>query len=210
MVERQLTTTPPTPLLVIDLDGTYLKGNSLHLLARCALVDSLLHLRLGSFARIGAALVARRCGLLSHIEMKNRILAATAPTPSLRRRFERRAKEMISAEAAGIVDHYRGKGYSVLLATAASAIYVPWIWSGEWIATPPLSSEECRGEEKKRQALDYAHRNNMIIRVAMTDHSDDLPLLTIPTLTHRYLLNPSADSAALIRAAGIDTEIVAS
>lgn len=207
MVERQLTSSP-TPLLVTDLDGTYLKGNSLHLFAKCALVDALHHLHLLSFAKICTALLARRLRLLSHISMKNKILAAAVLTPSLRHLFEQRVKAMISPEATRIIAHYRDMGYSVLLATAASAIYVPWIWTGDWIATPSLSGVECRGDEKKRQALDYAHRCNMIIRVAMTDHFDDLPLLSIPTLTNRYLLSPSADSIALIEASGIEAEII--
>lgn len=197
MVGRQLTT--ETPLVAVDLDGTFTRGNTLHLFARCALTDALCHLRLDRFFRISALLLLRRLSLISHIRMKNGILKAALKTTSFKTRFREKVEAMISPQTERLLADYRAKGYQVVLATAASEIYVPWIWSGDYLATPPFSIEECRGERKRGRVLDYARRHGYILRAVLTDHHDDLPLLAVDTLTDRILLSPTEKTLSRIR-----------
>lgn len=243
MVSRQLTDTQPqkgteVPLVAIDLDGTYVTGNTLHLFAKCALQDALQRLNLLKATKILTWLTLRKLRLISHIRMKNALLRTAIPPStypsslpsspasllspespstssdslpyspnslpsteranfdtkyaSLKQKFQQGVQKMLSKEAQSLLKEYESQGYHILLATAASEIYVPWIWSGDYVATPPYSEAECRGEEKRRRVESYAKAHGLIPRVAITDHPDDLPLLRLPSLTARHLLGQLA------------------
>lgn len=195
MVSRQLdsrqSASSPKPLVAIDLDGTFTTGNTLHLFAKCALTDAMRRLRMLRASRIVGWLALRKLHLIPHITMKNGILKAAEQTPTLKKRFRKGVEAMLSPQAEKLLKDYESKGYQILLATAASEIYVTWIWEGDYIATPPYGTIECRGEEKRRRVEEYARENGLITRAAITDHYDDIPILTIPTLTERILLSPT-------------------
>ncbi len=66
---------------VVDFDGTYIAGNSLHIYLRMAFMYHLRGLRLKRAFRIAMALAMRKAGMLSHVAMKRKALDA-AGTPN--------------------------------------------------------------------------------------------------------------------------------
>lgn len=190
-------------LAVFDLDGTIVKGNTLHIYMRCAIIESLRRYEFGAFFRIIAFAAARSLRLCSHLTMKNGILGALDPSLRMRDDFRRRVRRALSPEALSLAEDCHEKGMKILLATAASEIYVPWIWRGDYLATPPLSREECRGGRKLRLACEYAEKHGLTIHTVVSDHADDIPLLGASTATERILINPSEDTIRRVAEAGI-------
>lgn len=190
-------------LAVFDLDGTIVKGNTLHIYMRCAIIESLRRYELGAFLRIITFATARYLRLCNHLTMKNGILGAMNPSLRMRDDFRRRVRRALSPEALSLAEKCHKKGMKILLATAASELYVPWIWRGDYLATPPLSHEECRGERKLRLALEYAENHGLTIHTVVSDHADDIPLLGASTATERILINPSEDTLRRVAEAGI-------
>lgn len=160
-------------LLAVDLDGTLITGNSLHEYIRCGLRHSRLLDRLA----IVAALGLRRLHIISHVEMKRRVLPHIKPTEALRDDFARRTGAMFRRSVVEEIERWREGGATVLLATAAPEVYVPWLWEGDYVCTDPHSEVECRGDEKLRRVLAYASEHGLRFAAAITDHPDDLPLL---------------------------------
>ena len=68
-------------LMAVDLDGTLLRGNSLHIFAVCSLRDALRHGRMTQAATVAGWLALRRLRLCPHTRMKWAIIGATAITP---------------------------------------------------------------------------------------------------------------------------------
>lgn len=170
-------------LLAVDLDGTYVAGNTLHIYFRCGLRDLWRRRRLGALARCACLLGARAARLVSHRAMKFGVFAAIEPTAELRRDFAARVGARLSEEVDREIRSYREKGYAVLLATAAPAEYVPLIWPGDFVATDMSASGnpgrvECRGGEKLRRVQEYAAARGLRLGAAISDdEQDDAPLL---------------------------------
>jgi len=83
-------------------------------------------------------------------------------------------------EVQRLIDAHVASGGRVLLATAASEVYVPDIWEGDYVCTDAACDVECRGAAKVRRVLDYAAAHGCRLDIVVTDHPDDLPLLSCP------------------------------
>lgn len=162
--------------MAVDLDGTLLRGNSLHEYIRCGLRHGSLWQRI----RLAVFLGLRRMRLVSHVWMKRRTLAAIRRDDGLVADFKMRVDAMRRTEVQRLIDRHIASGGRVLLATAASEVYVYDIWHGECVCTDVACDVECRGDEKVRRVLDYAAGHGCILDVVVTDHPDDLPLLRCP------------------------------
>lgn len=165
-------------LMAVDLDGTLLRGNSLHLYIRCGLRHGSLRCRLG----IAAALLRRKLRLSSHLEMKRLVLDLIEPTEALKADFISRAAAMHRPAVDAAIAAHTAAGGSVILASAAPETYIPWIWEGDFVATDAAAAVECRGTEKLARVLAYAQARGLQLAAVLTDHPDDLPLLTYPSI----------------------------
>lgn len=196
----------PRLLLAVDLDGTLISGNTLHLYIRCAMTGMLRHGRLGAFAFCAGTLGLRRLGLISHKQMKFRIFSRIRPDSRLNDRFTTAAARLRNRQVGELIAVYRSRGYAVLLASAAPVQYIPLLWEGDFVATDmnPASNPsktECRGEEKLRRVLDFAAGHGLTLAAAISDDAhDDAPLLN--AVREAYLvsdgnilrINPPSDA----------------
>lgn len=204
--EKITADTTPAPTLghciVVDLDGTLLRGNSLHLFIKYLLARLLSRLSLLSVAKIFGLLVARKLHLISHVAMKHPLhrLGATVMTDGEVQDFARSLLPKIDKKLySRLVDMKTANGAQLILSTAAPDIYVSHFVDhlGEidsWLATPLSASRadyiENRSDVKLTRTLDYANCNHLKIIAVVTDHDDDLPLLTLPDI-RRLLVTPT-------------------
>lgn len=168
------------PLLVVDLDGTLIAGNSLHIYIRCAMRQMARRGRLDLLARTAALLGLRKVKAISHARMKFGILGLVRPDERLLTDFRRRVEAIRREDVAMLIYDYKKKGYAVLLASAAADTYIPAIWPGDFVATDMSdpAHRECRGEEKLRRVEAYARAGGLRLAAAITDEpaADDAPL----------------------------------
>lgn len=187
-------------VVAVDLDGTYVQGNTLHMYLRTALAMR----ATGWRKRLGIAcwMALRVLRLVSHRSMKFNCLGLIAPTPALRKAFVERVRTAVNPAVGALVGDERARGALVVLATAAPDVYVPWIWQGPFVATPVADNAgraEMRGQAKVK-ALECLAPDGPDL--AVTDHHDDLPLMHRAKAT--LLVNPSARTLTAARMAGIN------
>ncbi len=184
--------------MAVDLDGTLVTGNSLHLYIRCGLSDALRRGDLWRATRILGAIAMRKTGFWSHLAMKRSVLKTIRPNRRIMDVFKARFEAMLSTRVMSLINDARGQGTTVLLATAAPDVYVSQVWDGDFVATDSESQRECRGEEKRRRVLEYASEHGLSLTAVVTDHHDDLPLLAVESVRERYLISPSAETLAQV------------
>ena len=207
MVERQSALKPRSGCLaVVDLDGTYLRQNSLRIFLRCALEQALADGKPTMVARLVIKAALRKLRLITHARMKLDMLSAIALADKLKDRFRARALACINPRIAAELDKFWNDGGRVLLATAAADMYVPLIWEGKYVATAMVDNPdrlECRGTRKLAAVIRYANDNNLRITDVFTDHADDLPLMANAGADRVVLVNPSAATIAAANMAGV-------
>lgn len=184
--------------MAVDLDGTLITGNSLHLYIICGLRRSLARLKFWRTLRILGALALRKLGIWSHLSMKRSVLKTIEPDERLMADFKARFEAMKSPIVSDLILMARSEGTTILLATAAPETYISRVWDGNYVATDALSQCECRGEEKKRRVLEFATQCGLMLDTVVTDHYDDLPLMAVESVKNRYLVDPSAKTLELI------------
>lgn len=199
-------------LVVTDLDGTLIAGNTLHVFMRCALVDALRKGRLKAAMRIATFAALRAARLITHRRMKFGILAAATVSDSLRHRFTASIDSRRRPEVTAYLSTMKEAGHPVLLATAAADLYVPWIWDGDFVATPTpkgtawtaekVLPEETRGQAKLDAVRRYAAERGLELYAVITDHLDDLPLLASEA-TVKILVHPNTATLTAVNMAGI-------
>ena len=189
-----------TKITVIDLDGTLVRGNTLHIYILSALRESLRCHRWGFVTRCLGVLLLRRMRLVSHVSMKRKILPRIDVTDALRQRFVREVDRRRRVSVMSIAEASRTAGDTVVLATAAPEVYVPWIWDGEFVASPNDSTWECRGLAKVA-ALRATYKDfDARLRMIVTDHEDDLPLLMLPA-PEKLLISPTPRTSMIVKMA---------
>ncbi len=197
------------PCAVVDLDGTIIKGNSMHEMIKFMLRKALLCGDAGTFMGVVRHLLLRKLGVVTHREMKHPIhLMAEKFIP--RRGWLNELVEvimgMVNTDVTDAIAGFRNKGYKILLATAAPDVYVSEIAGRlsvhSYICT--LCAEniddyiEVKGTEKLRRASDYAAARGWEIKCVITDHRDDMPLLALPGV-ERVLVSPDENLCADLR-----------
>lgn len=206
------------PCVVVDLDGTLIRGNSMremirHLLRRAmGCHNALMAMRLGWW------LLLRRTGVISHKRMKypiHRLASRALMGDEMMVDLIGRINSLIDNRVASIIEDLHNEGYKVLLATAAPDLYVREIaamvaadGSTATVLTDRFADyEENRGEEKLRRARVYAEEHGCEIKCVITDHIDDLPLLQLPDVK-RVLVNPSQGLRDALDRAGLRYTVV--
>lgn len=214
MVDGQLTNVtekaenPPSKVVVVDLDGTLIDGNSLRVYV-CLGMRQLIHHNPIQAGVLAAIFVLRKLRIVSHRRMKFAALKRIRPDSELRQKFTAKIDAMRRPEVARLIERYRKDGAEILLATAAADVYIPWIWTGPYVATPTRENPgriECRGTLKARAVARYIGLEKALEAV-VTDHVDDLALLNSGARTN-YLVAPDARTYSAVRLAGIPFELL--
>ena len=181
---------------VVDLDGTLVQGNTLHLYLRAAL--RYLWWRRPLLAlRVAALMAARAVRLIPHSTMKYGAARAVGAHPAVIARL----KETVhyNPQVIKLLEERKAMGDTLLLATAAFTFYARELWDGELVGSDLAAgpAEECRGERKAAAVADYLRQHRVAPACVITDHHDDLPLLRLNPAGPNYLINPSAKTARL-------------
>lgn len=207
-----------SPCVVVDLDGTLLCGNSLHMLVRFMAAELRRRRGYWRLLRMVGLLGLRRLRLISHTEMKHPVhrMAAESMTEADMEYFVSVLGAALNRKLLERLGGYRRRGYRILLASAAPDLYLPRLTAltgfDGFIATPlPASASEAytetRGERKRDLCLDYAAREGWKIEAVATDHPDDLPLLLLPGIS-RLLVSPAPGLPEELRRRSLDFEII--
>lgn len=190
--------------VIVDLDGTYYRGNTLHDYLRCAL-----KVRLRHFDPRGASILLqyllRGLRLISHANFKERALRAAVSNEALED-FAARATGKINLALKDLLDNERRAGSLVILASAALEFYIPLLWDGEFTGSqfsPETGLEECRGERKLEKVNELLKiKGASGIDLAISDHLDDLPLMR--AARERILVSPGRRTVEAMRSEGLD------
>lgn len=196
---------PKEKIVAVDLDGTYIRGNTLHIYILAGLKNAGFLNRI----RISSWLILRKLHIVSHPRMKFAILKLIEPTEKLLREFKETVDGCINERVVALLDDYRRLGCRIVLVTAAADVYVPHIWDGEFIATSTYGNparEECRGQ-RKVERLSEKFGGADVLEAVLTDHYDDLPLLRF-NRGRNYLVNPSPRTIERLDKEGINYEII--
>lgn len=191
-----------TPATVVDLDGTYIAGNTLRMYIKCGLIRSLRSGHVFNAARVVSYLLARRLRFISHITMKAGILTALGRERSFMHEFIVSAKHSVNVDVETLIENERRLGHRVLLATAAPDFYVKELWSGDFVATTDCCNEdqvECRGDEKLRRVREWLEKSGCHLHMVVTDHQDDAPLVCFNHRGVNVLVRPDRNSLSLFR-----------
>lgn len=206
MVNRQLNTVisplhTVTKVTVVDLDGTYLTGNSLKLYLKIALKHSLWNLRIDRVLGISLLYFFRKLRFISHEKMKYNAIRIGGKSPHMLRKFSVMAHQMVNGKVKAFLSERHKKGEAILLATAAAESYVPLIWSGEYIASP-TGGPDCRSTRKRDAVAQWVSKRGMTISYFLTDHHEDLPLARYVTDNGGFviLVNPSSKTTKIMNA----------
>lgn len=189
-------------MVVVDLDGTFVRCNTLHLFLRTAFVFHLLKGRPQNSIRIAVQYLKRAFRLTSHLQFKTAALTAAGRDKDLLKKFYLKVQSKINLP---LSDTLKSETEPVVMATAAPGFYADLIWPGDLLASEWLSDgtlHELRGEEKLKAVLEHAKTySNTEIAKVYTDHYDDLPLMKIAGET--ILVNPSRKTIERVQNAGI-------
>jgi phosphoserine phosphatase len=163
-------------VVVVDLDGTLLRGNSFKLYVRCGACALLRKRSLGGFVRLLAATFLRKLSVITHNRYRE-ICAALIG-------FESDAMYKMT-ECAGMSEavlHFvadrRKEGCQCLLATAALEDYTYAFWEGARVGSVLKDGRvlvDCRGEVKLRRVLEAL--GGRVPAYALSDDIEDEPLL---------------------------------
>lgn len=187
-------------LLVVDLDGTLFRGNTLNLWVRTAFSRLVRTGRVVSAAGVGLWVILRKLRIVSHRRMKFHLMRLTSPvgTPAVVDGFSATVASGFNREVMALVETHLSKGDKVVLATAAPDLYAGAVARRAgislWVATPmsqrPDEYTECRGEAKLRAVLSVTGPWSAYDEVSVvTDHADDTPLLHANTSGRNILIH---------------------
>lgn len=204
--------------VVVDLDGTLLRGNSMREMIRFMLRESIREREYGTIAMIISLLALRKSGVISHRQMKYPIHRMARKWLLNNDRLQRLTDILISLvnrEVCIKIDDLRKHGTKVVIATAAPDIYISEFLKrmgyDEFIATPLTTKlidyKENRGENKRQNVENLSRMKGWHITHVFTDHIDDLPLLMLP-VEERILVSPSANLCDKLRNLNLSFSVI--
>lgn len=198
--------------IFVDLDGTLLAGNSMHVFMKC-----LPRILLSRRCVIPAAASIFSIGLrslrvISHKSMKWQ-LTKIARRHLCEKDWKKIAGSlmmMVDPDVISFINVKKNSNYSVYIATAAMEEYA--VPLGEMLGIDGViatkfsidKSEylEVRGDEKLRNIQSLVKSANLILCCFLTDHRDDLPT-AMEYSAQTLLVHPDADSLDKFKMNGI-------
>lgn len=186
-------------LVVVDLDGTLIAGNSFHLWLRFLTLWALRNGRLRVLAGVMSAVVLRLLRRTSHAQLKRSVLLLSADVPiGVTEVFAQRVTSAVRPDVRSQVAVHAADGLSVVLVTAAPDFYLSDVAAAlsadAVVGTPSAVNagwKEVVGESKWSRLTDL-YGSDVVIEVVYTDHADDLPLVL--RANRAVIVDPSAAS----------------
>lgn len=189
--------------MAVDLDGTYIRGNTLRMYIKAG---SGYLAKTGRFWRLLKVLgwvFARRLKLISHVEMKVNAAKNIGWNEDVQSIFRLMVLSNINPTVQSLMREFEAAGGKCVIASAAFGFYIPAISALPFVATDLTDKiKECRGEEKCHRLSRWLNDNGYTLHSVVTDHKDDIPLLRMSCVC-RYLVSPSADTIRAVDDAGI-------
>ncbi len=199
-------------LILIDLDGTFVRINSFHKWIKFLLIETVKQCNCFITLRLIGIMLLRYTKRISHAQMKYRILKISETTVS-RKQIERFVDTLVPYIDQDILALIQRQNTLTLLATAAPILYAKQIQErfgfDYVVATPESQSspwqETIRNTKAKRvQKFLQAHSLQIKEALFLTDHHDDIPLMHLVYST--YLVNASKQTLKCVHDAGIKLE----
>ena len=193
--------------IVVDLDGTLIKGNSTKLLAIFVAKKLLGKGHFMYLFSLCFLIFLNLTRLTPHNRMKHRLLEISNLV------LNENDVDIFSSRLAKIVNNdvleifRQNNEKQILIATAAADFFLSRFIDyleikADFTATPFTKRKEDyiekKGERKLQSVKDYLKRNNLSLDIFITDHYDDLPLLKY-NRGKNYLINPSKKTLSKIK-----------
>lgn len=179
--------------MAVDLDGTYIKGNTLKMYIKAGCIHLVRSRHLRRLFKVGLWVTARRVKLISHLQMKLKVASEIGWNSEIEKIFTDLAVPNINPAVDSLIRDFGNAGGRCVIASAAFGFYIPSVTSLPFVATGTSIKDigdECRGEEKCRRLNEWLEETGGMLHSVVTDHHDDIPLLKLPC-AQRYLVNPS-------------------
>ena len=192
-----------SPCTVVDLDGTYIEGNTLKIYLQCGISHLLKKGKFTSLFKLATIILLRRLHLISHLRMKQTIIDTLYSYPQIAVSSSLNAKQIVNQKVKALINRNKNNGHKIIIATAAPDFYVrQMVGEYEYVASeyiPGKRLTECRGEEKLRRVENWMKENNCRLDTVVTDHHDDAPLITANPDGTNILVNPSKSTLRFFR-----------
>lgn len=197
-------------VVITDLDGTYITGNSLKWILKLGMKRMLKHGRIPSCLVVFSLLVMLKFHLVSHETMKYGALRLFGDDKKLMDQMRELGHTRRNPKVEKILADAEASGDEVLLASAASESYIHEIWDGDNVIASPFGGPDLRGERKLRAIDNWCKDKEVSIKAFLTDHWHDLP--TAKALYDRgakiYLVNPKRETIRRFDAAKVPYTLV--
>lgn len=202
--------------VVVDLDHTLIKGNTFVLFVFFVFSKSVLRFKPARFGLILYLLMLRKLRLVSHSRFKKRFLEVVHRwlLPIEIEEFCKRILIKRSDVVWTLVQSFREAGHPVCLATAAPDVYVRVIvrmldfdmYTATRSNWDEASWYESIRERKLQDVLSVLKAKGLELGVVITDHYDDLPLLS--AASRKIIVSPGQKTIGRLRKAKLDFEII--
>ena len=205
------------PVIIVDLDGTLLDGNSFTLYTKWLLRKSLSRMRLDATLPLLMAIALRKGRLRTHAQAKQAIMRIAERILKEKdyEEFIRSLSTKFRPEVTFLISQARKRSLPVCLATAAPKDYSVMLGRmlrlDAVVATPlpPKGEEikECRGDVKREMVEELCDIRGWQPAITLTDHYDDIPLMLWTTSCggKNVLIEPSDTTRDMVAKAGIPT-----
>lgn len=196
--------------IVVDLDGTLIQGNSFVELTKFLLKKLLNNGNLPELSKILFKILLRKLRLISHKNAKYFIVGKATSYLKIcdLQNFLQSLIKKLNPQVLEITKDYDSKGYTILIATAAPDLYLPYLLNKlplknvDYIATPFTKKlgeyEEVKGKEKLNKVKKYLKKNSLECILILSDHYEDLPLFK-DLKSKIILVNPSKLTTKIIK-----------
>ena len=186
--------------IVIDLDGTLFNTNTFEKYIIFVCICALRNFDFYTAFSLPLLVILRKIRLIStHERLKYLILKSSKKYSNEEKMQElvKKLRKFENSKVVALMGQYRSEGYSMMLSTAAPEVYAKIVASSYGFdcyraSEIPLGKDwrENVNKRKRDNTLNSLKENGCELSVLITDHYDDLPLLSMPKELN-YVVNPS-------------------
>ncbi|MDR2407609.1 MAG: hypothetical protein LBE13_05820 [Bacteroidales bacterium] len=188
--------------VVVDLDGTLVSSNTFHKYIIFSFREAVKSNHFFSVFNLIIFVICRKFRIIKHDTMKFHVLNSTNSymNEDKIKSFVSTLFEKINKTVLNILNEYKKNDYLVCLSTAAPEIYVNELFKElpqffDFMCSTPSPSKEILWRENVRQVkcnntILLLNSKNIELKILITDHFDDMPLLSIKKDLN-ILVNPS-------------------
>lgn len=205
--------------VIVDLDGTLLSINTFHKYIIFSFMEAVKSNDLFTALKLIFFVFFRKLRIIKHDTMKLCILNSTDSYMNECRikSFVSALLEKINNKVLELIKKYKKRNYLICLSTAAPEIYVnelikefPQIF--DFICSTPAPSREVLWRENVKQVkynntISLLNSRNVELNVLITDHFDDIPLLSVEKDLN-ILVNPSKQTCRKLNEQNIKYSIL--